>query len=75
VEDADEAVGEAMQGVPLWLRPGARCRSWQARAPGEVLRAVKCLGVECADERALCTNRAATAFRVPDARVMGLVAG
>jgi hypothetical protein len=53
--------------------PRARSASYTARAPGEAVRAAKACELSASTSRSLCTNRAATVFLLPDARVMGLV--
>jgi len=72
VEDADESVGElAQRGVVV----GAACSllAVVGPAPGELRSDMNAWAISASISRSLCTNRAATTFFLPEARVIGLV--
>jgi hypothetical protein len=72
MEDADEAVGESAQGVVVVVA-GCALLVVKARAPGETPMAAKAWPLRVSTSRSLCTNRAATTFLLPEARLTGLV--
>jgi hypothetical protein len=73
VQDADEPVGEPAQGVAVLDAAGAELVVG-GREPGEAFRDAKVCALSASTSRSLRTNRAATTFFLPDARVTGLVA-
>src|SRR6266516_1080000 len=73
VQDADEPVGELAQRGPV---AGAACALLVVvgAGSGEAFKAVKAWPSRASRSRSLCTYRARTVLRLPDLRVIGLVA-
>ena len=75
VQDADEPVGElAQRGVVFGAAGACAGRSRRGRRARRC-SAEKAWVMRASMSRSLCTNRAATVFFLPEARVIGLVAG
>ena len=73
VQDADEPVGGPGGGRRCARSRGrAGRRRTCGRHQGEALSAAKAWIIRASMSRSLCTNRAATIFFLPEARVIGL---